>query len=268
MTRVPLLLLAGCLGLDQLAPSDKGGTGGPRERQDTQGEPLDSAGDANRAPAADAGDDATGSVGIPVVLDGSGSSDPDGDELDYAWEVADAPSGSSAALSDWDTSAPTLVPDEAGVYAISLVVSDGALESDADTVEVTVSEDNGLPVANAGTDQTVTVGDNVYLDGTNSTDPDDDPLDFAWTMTTRPSGSSASLISATSPTPHFTADVAGTYVISLTVMDTDGTSDPDTVSIKATEASSSGGSSCGCGGAGPGDLLVAALAGLAALRRR
>ncbi len=40
----------------------------------------------NNAPLADAGDNATVDEFMLVSLDGSGSNDPDGDSLSYAWE--------------------------------------------------------------------------------------------------------------------------------------------------------------------------------------
>jgi hypothetical protein len=75
------------------------------------------------------------------------------------------------------------------------------------------------PVANAGSAQSVVAGSVVTLDGSRSTDADRDSLTFAWTLTSKPAGSSASLSGATSASPSFTADVAGTYTASLVVND-------------------------------------------------
>jgi hypothetical protein len=78
---------------------------------------------------------------------------------------------------------------------------------------------NATPVANAGSAQSVVAGSVVTLDGSRSTDADRDSLTFAWTLTSKPAGSSASLSGATSASPSFTADVAGTYTASLVVND-------------------------------------------------
>jgi len=53
-------------------------------------------------------------------------------------------------------------------------------------------------------------------------------------LTSKPAGSSAALSSSTSAKPTFTADVAGTYVASLTVNDGNLSSTSVTVSITAT----------------------------------
>jgi N-acetylneuraminic acid mutarotase len=95
----------------------------------------------NNVPVADAGPDQDFSTGSLVTLDGSGSSDADGDTLTYSWSITSAPEGSTAALSDAAIVNPTFTPDVAGEYTIQLVVNDGTEDSDADTVLVTVNRD-------------------------------------------------------------------------------------------------------------------------------
>ncbi len=258
-----LLLLTGCFGLDQ-APDRKDGSGHDIDDSDLpldSGDPLDSAEDGNAAPVADAGLDDEATVGVVVTLDGEGSYDPDEDPLDYTWRLITQPGASSAALVDDDRPDPQFIPDAPGRYVVGLVVSDGALESEEDTVEITATSDNGSPVANAGPDQTVSVGATVNLNGGSSSDPEDDPLQFAWTLVARPSGSSATFSSTTSATPRFTADVAGTYEISLTVSDGADTSSPDTVRVVAGDdtGDGGGGSGCGCRSTTPDGGLAALL---------
>jgi hypothetical protein len=79
----------------------------------------------NTPPIANAGPDQTVQVGSPVQLDGSGSSDPDGDTLRYTWRFISRPAGSRARLSDQRSAKPTFTPDKEGEYVLELTVDDG-----------------------------------------------------------------------------------------------------------------------------------------------
>jgi hypothetical protein len=94
----------------------------------------------NTAPVADAGEDQDARVCSTVTLDGTGSSDEDGDDLTYSWTLSSLPSGSLSDLSDSSSSSPTFNADAAGTYIARLTVNDGIANSAADTVNVTVSE--------------------------------------------------------------------------------------------------------------------------------
>ena len=93
----------------------------------------------NDAPIADAGPDQATTANSGVALDGSGSSDADGDTLTYQWSIASAPSGSTAVLAGETTVAPTFTPDIEGTYTLQLIVNDGSLDSAPDTMSLTVS---------------------------------------------------------------------------------------------------------------------------------
>jgi beta-glucanase (GH16 family) len=104
---------------------------------------------------------------------------------------------------------------------------------------------NIAPVAAAGTSQTVAVGARAYLDGSNSSDANGDPLSYTWSITARPSRSSATLSNAGSASPSFVADQPGSYTIQLIVNDGKADSAVATTVVVATPVN-----------APPGYLLV------------
>jgi hypothetical protein len=90
----------------------------------------------NNVPVANAGPDQLGDPGDTIQLDGTGSSDPDGDTLFYSWSFVSVPTGSAAALSDPNAPDPTFVIDLAGDYEVQLIVNDGTDDSAPDTMTV------------------------------------------------------------------------------------------------------------------------------------
>jgi mono/diheme cytochrome c family protein len=82
---------------------------------------------------------------------------------------------------------------------------------------------NRAPVANAGPAQSVATGVTVSLDASASRDPDANPISYAWSLE-RPAGSAASLAGADSARPTFVADVAGSFIATVTVSDGQATS--------------------------------------------
>lgn len=84
------------------------------------------------------------------------------------------------------------------------------------------------PIAAAGPDQSITViGTTVELDGSESYDPEGDPITYNWTMVSKPADSNAVLSDPTLSTPTFQADIHGDYVIELIVSDFSSSSEPD-----------------------------------------
>ncbi len=192
---------------------------------------------ANLAPVANAGPSQSVIAGSTVItLDGSRSIDPNSDLIGFAWTLTGKPAGSSATLSDPSSAKPTFTADLPGSYVASLVVNDGALNSSAANVTVTAAMANAAPIANAGSAQNVLTGTTVTLDGSASSDANNDPLTYAWTLSSKPAGSAAALTGATLAKPTFTADVAGTYIAALTVNDGQLDSASSTVTLTAAVA--------------------------------
>ncbi len=92
----------------------------------------------NRAPTASIQAPAGATTGNQVSLDGTGSTDPDGDTLTYAWTLT-APAGSAAVLDDATSATPTFTADVDGDYVVELTVSDGTLDSTVATRTVSAS---------------------------------------------------------------------------------------------------------------------------------
>ncbi len=171
----------------------------------------------NVAPVAQAGPNQSVRVRSTVTLDGSKSTDADGDKLTYHWTLA-RPDGKSGTLEAADSAQPRFIAAELGNYVATLVVNDGHVNSAPASTIVTASSANAAPVANPGGAQSVKTGDTVQLDGTASSDADGDALTYRWSLAT-PEGSRATLDKPDAAQPAFKPDVPGTYVASLIVND-------------------------------------------------
>jgi len=92
---------------------------------------------------------------------------------------------------------------------------------------------NYAPGAFAGHDLELTTGIDVQLNGNGSFDRDGDTLTFLWAFISLPAGSAAVISDPTIADPTFTADVEGTYIVSLVVNDGTVDSVPDTLVVTA-----------------------------------
>ena len=97
----------------------------------------------NNAPTADAGPDQVANYNDTVFFSGSGSGDPDQDILSYQWSLVSQPGGSVVTLNNPNSIDSHFTPDHTGDYTIELVVNDGAVDSVADEVTISV---HGLPL--------------------------------------------------------------------------------------------------------------------------
>jgi hypothetical protein len=171
----------------------------------------------NSKPTADAGAQQSVNGHTVVSLTGSASSDPNGQPLTFGWTQTN---GMPVTLTSATAISPTFTaPAITDTLVFQLVVTDSlGLASDPAFVTVTVS--NSVPLADAGTPQTVIVGSLVTLTGSASSDPDDDALAYGWTQV---NGEPVTLTDAGDVTPTFTAPaITGTLVFHLVVTDVYG----------------------------------------------
>ncbi len=179
----------------------------------------------NSAPTADAGEDKTWFLDQEIMLDGSGSNDPDGDALAYEWSILQSPPNSSVTISDETAQSPLLLADLPGLYEVQLIVKDEALESEPDTVLFNVRSTtpvNSPPVVVFNPPSTGVTGEELTFDASGSSDPDGDPISFAWTLLSAPQSSTAMISGPTAAMANFTPDVEGTYQFELVVTDSEG----------------------------------------------
>lgn len=169
--------------------------------------------------------------GLTVVLDGSKSSDPDGDVISaYHWTLLARPAGSLAVLGNAASPNPTLTLDQAGDYVAQLVVTANGANSTPITSLITTR--NVPPIVVAGQDQTAFVGDTVYLHGTPS-DANGDPLTYLWSLSSSPLGYSAPTFQAPDTlNANFAPNAGGLYVAQLLANDGHTDSAPDTIRVQ------------------------------------
>jgi len=180
-------------------------------------------------PLANAGKDTVVAVGTEAILSGKASSAPGTDSLSYLWKLLVSPEGSGYMLTDSTSMEIAVIPDLAGNYRFSLVVSDGKDSSVADVVNVRGSLP---PVAVAGSDTTVSVDETyVRIDGSGSYDPDGDELSYSWVLVSAPAESEKIIYEENSHEVILKSDTEGEYLLELTVSDGTSPSDPDTVMV-------------------------------------
>ena len=173
----------------------------------------------NAAPTAVAGADVTTAISpAGVELDGTGSSDPDGDGLSYAWSILSEPANSQSNIVSAATSRPTLTAQAPGDYEIELKVTDPRGASGYDTVIVSLTNDP--PVAAVDVPATMpAIGEEVLLDASGSSDPNGQSLSYKWTVKSSPPGSQIRPDFEGSPILAIQFDVEGEYTLSVEVSD-------------------------------------------------
>lgn len=90
----------------------------------------------NEVPSANAGADQTVIYPENILLDGSASSDNDGDNLTYSWNILSKPTGSQSQIDSPTFVKPSFMVDLDGAYTLQLIVNDGTIDSAPSTVTI------------------------------------------------------------------------------------------------------------------------------------
>jgi hypothetical protein len=190
----------------------------------------------NTPPVADANGPYTIDEGTSLSLDGTGSSDPEGDPLTYNWDIDDDGNYDDATGETPTISWSELVSlglNDNGIYSIGLEVSDG-VSSDTDSTTVTIN--NVAPTITANGD---TINENEYAT-VSGTIYDPNPLDTFTVVIDWGEGSDTYNYPAGTTTysethqyldDNPTATATDDYSITVTVTDDDGDSDTEFTTV-------------------------------------
>ncbi len=183
----------------------------------------------NVPPVARAGNDIV--LTLPTsatTLNGSGSTDPDGNIVTYTWTRVSGPNTFVIASPGAATSALSGLVQ--GVYVFRLTVTDNSGATATDDVAITVNAaPNVPPVARAGNDITITLPQNTAtLNGSASTDANGTITGYLWN---RISGPSFAMANNNAAIASLSSLLEGVYVFRLVVTDNNGATDADTVKV-------------------------------------
>ncbi len=176
----------------------------------------------NVSPHADAGKDVTAGVGEPVILVGKGE-DPDGTIVSYRWEEGTTTLSTDANMTKTDFSV--------GKHILTFTVTDDGNATASDTVTVTIKTTpyNTPPIAWAGEDRNVTLGEAVLFDGSESRDPDGYITSYLWKE-----GDTILSTAGMFVKKDFSV---GAHTVTLTVTDNEGATGDKQVVIRVKEGS-------------------------------
>ena len=146
----------------------------------------------NLPPVANAGRNQTITNFAPYILDGSRSTDTDGDRLTYAWSLLSSPQGSIINLTDSTKPLAQFIPDTAGPYVFQLQVTDAQGARSFDSAVLTAGALGPVAVSggpDAGADGKI-LDLVANMSGQSSVNAQDSDfgLNYAWSLLDVPQG--------------------------------------------------------------------------------
>ena len=152
---------------------------------------------SNSAPNAQAGDDFSAFVGSVITLDGSASTDPEGDDLTYSWTC----NNTGFTINNAGTQTPSFtVPGEPNgtILVFTLEVTDGVSTS-TDNIQVTVMSSNSPPVISYLIEKMTFDGNDVSYNG----DVYEDHVIYINASASEDTGSSTGILTYLWTSPEF-----------------------------------------------------------------
>ena len=184
----------------------------------------------NVKPTANAGADQ--SITLPtnsVTLNGAGT-DTDGSIASYLWTKISGPAANS--ITNASNASTTVTGLIDGTYQFELKVTDNIGATGKDTVNIIVNAAlNKAPIADAGSDQTITLPVNSVKIIGNGIDTDGSVASYFWREIQGPT--SATIVDPLNPSTSITNLDKGDYVFELIVTDNQGLIAKDTMVVHA-----------------------------------
>jgi hypothetical protein len=152
-------------------------------------------------------------------------------DVTVAWNWSDEAGGSGI-----DNAACTTSSTSTGEGELTLTATCKDLAGNEGSASYIVMVDKTLPVADAGSNQSMHAGYTVNLDGGASSDDNTLPeaLSYNWSFFSTPAGNTVTLNNANTATPSFTPNVSGEYIVQLIVTDdADNDSEPVFVTLSS-----------------------------------
>lgn len=192
----------------------------------------------NQPPTANAGPGQTQDENTVVTLDGSGSSDPDMNDLTYLWSQISGPTVtlSGASTANPTFTAPEVTRDEADIV-VELSVDDMYGGTSTTNVTIHIHNLNHPPTADAGLNASIQWGKVVNLSGLGSDQDTEEQalLTYEWTsqdgVTLSGTGANVSFTAPTIPSPMSTDEAHLKFTLKVTDPNGDFSTDEMEVTV-------------------------------------